>query len=154
MGHFTPSPGMDNCPKCFGWQIRDLTKRNAAGWPLGPEKIEDCDHCKGRGEIPAKPGVKPLFGGSPFAAPMPTLPVGIKAPEVRSRRSNFVPPPVIDDIPWGGNSGGPVKIEPETIRFPVGKLDTVSEGWANFNVDKPAEPAKGGWEIFNKEPGK
>lgn len=146
MAHFVPSPGMENCPKCFGWQIRDLTKRNNKGWPLEAERIEDCDHCGGKGELPAKAGVQTGWGRGFVPSPL-VVPTVQEPPKRRGRKPSFVPPPVVDDIPWGGNAGGPVKIEPDLT--PV-KQDSVSEGWANFNVDKPAEPAKG-WAVFNKE---
>ncbi len=51
---FKVTPGHENCPKCFGWQVRDLTPRDKNGWPTGPCNIVDCDHCAGRGEILVK----------------------------------------------------------------------------------------------------
>lgn len=100
MGHFVPSPGMVNCPKCFGWQIRDLTKRDAKGWPKEPERIVDCDHCNGRGEIP---GVNPTgVVRSPFATAVPVVPVEpVKRGRGRPRKVDVTNLPIndIDDEP-------------------------------------------------------
>lgn len=95
MGYFQTTPGFADCPKCFGWQIRDLTKRDSKGWPLEAAKIVDCDHCGGKGEVPAAASAKPIvgWGAQPVAPPLPAPPP-TQEPKRRGRKPSN---PAIDD---------------------------------------------------------
>ena len=147
MGYFQTTPGHVDCPKCFGWQIRDLTPRNAAGWPKGPANIVDCDHCGGKGEVPGVAVAAPAvigWGAQPVAPPLPAAPV--QAPRRRGRPPKSEAMPPINDI-------NDVPMPPEHFDCAKRCSNMLPNPWAAIKpVDSPAPQAQG-WAAFNKEPG-
>lgn len=158
---FATTPGFDECPKCFGWQIRDLTPRDAKGWPIGPANIVDCDHCHGKGEVPGKPPSggwgRNGFVPSPLVDPAPAI-------EAVKRRRGRPPKVTIDDdvamppelepnphpyyAPGDPRRDIPYEEREKSWDEVFADKQKVEGGWA----DKPAEvapaPLASGWESF------
>lgn len=109
---FKVSPGHVECPKCFGWQIIDYTKRNpASGWPIGQADIRDCDHCKGLGELPKPP--------NPWSC--------TDKPVEPPRQVTGPPRYYIDDVPIDGQPAHTV------TQYSIdGAPPTVPSGWPMF----------------------
>ena len=123
MSDFIPTSGFTNCPKCFGWQVRDFTPRNASGWPIASPDIRDCDHCHGKGELS-------------LTAPEPSKARGRKA---------WQPPAEINDVDWQKPlEPSAVKIEPDMT--PAELDNSVSNGWTIFDKAKPVS----GWADYGK----
>lgn len=184
MPYFQTTPGFDECPKCFGWQIRDLTPRDAKGWPIGPANIVDCDHCAGRGEIPGKPPVGG-WGRSGFVqAPVIDPIVSICAspfepiPKRRGRPRKVEASPELTLCPCGSDMAEAYCPCVKELKEPEKAWDEVfavniatgwikpaeappaplAEGWTNFQAGEKVvdTPAQSatGWAVFNEGTGK
>ncbi len=149
---FKPTPGYDNCPKCFGWQVRDFTPRDFKGWPTGPADIRDCDHCGGRGEVKGVVKANPWACVDVAPAPPPgpiVIDDDVEAPFNINYAEGWIKP---QPTPSGWPSDVPThSTEHVASGWPSLAPKPVPEGFTEPTQDELA--AQGGWPIF-KEPGK